>query len=130
MGWITFQGNCPYYDDSIIQDASILYLHISTYGLLLFFSLCCRKYLREKEELLSSISLPQPRCDTCHFCSFIWSEIFTCGDIYTVEYYSGIKRNTFESVLMRWMNLEPIIQSEVSQKEKNKYCMLIHIYGI
>ena len=40
--------------------------------------------------------------------------------IYTVEYYSAIKSNTFESVLMRWMNLEPIIQSEVSQKEKNK----------
>ena len=38
--------------------------------------------------------------------------------IYTIEYYSVIKRNTFESVLMRWMNLEPIIQSEVSQKEK------------
>ena len=37
--------------------------------------------------------------------------------IYTVKYYSAIKRNTFESVLMRWMNLEPIIQSEVSQKE-------------
>ena len=45
-----------------------------------------------------------------------------------MEYYSGIKRNTFESVLMRWMNLEPIIQSEVSQKEK--YHILTHIYGI
>ena len=43
-----------------------------------------------------------------------------------MEYYSAIKRNTFESVLMRWMNLEPIIQSEVSQKEKDKY--LMHIY--
>ena len=41
--------------------------------------------------------------------------------IYTMEYYSAIKRNAFESVLMRWMNLEPIIQSEVSQKEKDKY---------
>ena len=39
-----------------------------------------------------------------------------------MEYYSAIKSNTFESVLMRWMNLEPIIQSEVSQKEKDKYC--------
>ena len=38
--------------------------------------------------------------------------------IYTMEYYSAIKRNTFDSVLMRWMNLEPIIQSEVGQKEK------------
>ena len=50
--------------------------------------------------------------------------------IYTMEYYSAIKRNAFESVLMRWMNLEPIIQSEVSQKEKNKYYTLTHIYGI
>ena len=50
--------------------------------------------------------------------------------IYTMEYYSAIKRNTFESVLMRWMNLEPIIQSEVSQKEKNKYGILTHINGI
>ena len=41
-----------------------------------------------------------------------------------------IKRNAFESVLMRWMNLEPITQSEVSQKEKDKYCVLMHIYGI
>ena len=41
--------------------------------------------------------------------------------IYTMEYYSAIKRNTFESVLMRWMNLEPLIQSEVSQEEKDKY---------
>ena len=50
--------------------------------------------------------------------------------IYTMEYYSAIKRNTFDSVLMRWMNLEPIIQSEVDQKEKEKYCILMHIYGI
>ena len=44
-------------------------------------------------------------------------------------YYSAIKRNTFESVLMRWMNLEAVIQSEVSQKEKDKYHILKHIYG-
>ena len=50
--------------------------------------------------------------------------------MYTIEYYSAIKRNTFESALMRWMNLEPIIQSEVSQKEKDKYHILMHIYGI
>ena len=50
--------------------------------------------------------------------------------IYTKEYYSSIKRNAFESVLMRWMNLEPIVQSEVSQKVKNKYCILMHTYGI
>ena len=50
--------------------------------------------------------------------------------IYTMEYYSAIKRNAFESVLMRWMNLEPITQSEVSQKEKAKYHILKHIHGI
>ena len=50
--------------------------------------------------------------------------------IYTIEYHSAIKKNTFESVLMRWMKLEPIIQSEVSQKEKHQYRILTHIYGI
>ena len=50
--------------------------------------------------------------------------------IYTMEYYSAIKRNVFESVLMRWMNLEPIILSEVSQKEKDTYHILMHIHGI
>ena len=49
---------------------------------------------------------------------------------YTMEYYSAIKRNAFESVLMRWMNLEPTIHSEMSQKEKGKYSILIHIYRI
>ena len=43
----------------------------------------------------------------------------------TMEYYSAIKRNAFESVLMRWMNLEPIIQSEVSLKEKDKYSLVV-----
>ena len=48
-----------------------------------------------------------------------------------MEYYSAIKKKTFESVLMRWMKLEPIIQSEeVSQKEKHQYSILTHIYGI
>ena len=47
--------------------------------------------------------------------------------IYTIENYSIVKRNTFESVLMRWMTLEPIIQSEVSQKEEEKYCILMNI---
>ena len=45
-------------------------------------------------------------------------------------YYSAIKKSTFESVLMRWMKLEPIIHSEVSQKEKYQYSILTHIYGI
>ena len=47
--------------------------------------------------------------------------------IYIMEYYSSIKRNAFESVLMRWMKLMPIIQSEISQKEKDKYSILMHI---
>jgi len=47
--------------------------------------------------------------------------------IYTMEYYSAIKSNAFESILMKWINLEPFIQSGVSQKEKDKYCILIHI---
>ena len=47
--------------------------------------------------------------------------------IYTMEYYSAIKKNAFESVLMRWMKLELIIQSEVNQKEKHQYSILMHI---
>ena len=47
-----------------------------------------------------------------------------------IPYYSAIKKNSFESVLMRWMKLEPIIQSEVSQKDKDHYNILTHIYGI
>ena len=45
-------------------------------------------------------------------------------------YYSAIKKHSFESVLTRWMKLEPIIQSEVIQKEKHQYSILTHIYGI
>ena len=65
----------------------------------------------------------QPRCPSTDEWIKLWH-------IYTMEYYSSIKRNSFESVLMRWMNLEPIIQSEVSQKEKDKYGILTQIYGI
>ena len=50
--------------------------------------------------------------------------------IYTMEYYSAIKRNETELFVVRWMDLESVIQSEVSHKEKNKYRMLTHIYGI
>ena len=50
--------------------------------------------------------------------------------IYTVEYYSAIKRNETELFVVTWMDLESITQSEVSQKEENKYHMLTHIYGI
>ena len=50
--------------------------------------------------------------------------------IYTMEYYSARKRNEIELFVVRWTDLESVIQSEVSQKEKNKYRMLMHIYGI
>jgi len=66
----------------------------------------------------------QPRCPlTDEWVKKLW---YMC----TMEYYSVIKRDPFESVLMKWMNLETIIQSEVSHKEKNKYHILTHIYGI
>ena len=59
------------------------------------------------------------------------SQLFASGgQSIGVSAYLAIKRNTSESVLVRWMNLEPIIQSEVSQKEKDKYCIPTHIYGI
>ena len=54
----------------------------------------------------------QPRCPLAD------EQIRKLWYIHTMEYYAAIKRNTFESVLMRWMNLEPVIQSGVSQKEK------------
>ena len=66
----------------------------------------------------------QPRCPSADkWIRKLWY-------IYTMEYCSAIKKNTFESVLMRWMKLEPIIQREVSQKEKHQYSILTHIYGI
>ena len=72
----------------------------------------------------------QPRCPladewirSCGIIRKLWC-------IYTMEYYSAIKKNSFESVLMRWMRLEPIIQSEVSQKEKHQYSILTHLHGI
>ena len=66
----------------------------------------------------------QPKCPSADE----WIRKLWC--IYTMEYYSAIKKNASESVLMRWMKLEPIIQSEVSQKEKHQYSVLMHIYGI
>ena len=66
----------------------------------------------------------QPRCPSAdEWIRKLWY-------IYTMEDYSAIKKNTFESVLMRWMTLELIIQSEVSQEEKHQYSILTHIYGI
>ena len=65
----------------------------------------------------------QPRCPSAdEWIRKLWYR-------YTIEYHSAIK-NAFEPVLMRWMKLEPIIQCEVSQKEKHQYSILTHIYGI
>ena len=66
----------------------------------------------------------QPRCPSTNE----WIKKLWC--VYTMEYYSAIKRNTFESVPMRWMNQEPIMQSEISQQDKYKYHIQTHIYGI
>ena len=62
--------------------------------------------------------------------TFAGKEMSLLWYIYKMEYYSAMKRNTFESVSMRWMNVEPIIQSKVSQKEKDEYHILTHIYEI
>ena len=66
----------------------------------------------------------QPRCPfTDEWIKRLWY-------IIKMEYYSAVEMNAFESVLLRWVNLEPILQSEVSQKEKDKYHILTLIYGI
>ena len=67
---------------------------------------------------------------TVYFFNFylFFSFIFISWYIYTMEYYSAIKKNTFESVLMRWMKLEPIIQSEVSQKDKHRFFFLFLLH--
>ena len=66
----------------------------------------------------------QPKCpSTNEWIQKMWH-------IYTMEYYSAIKRDEMELYVMRWIELQSVIHSEVSQKEKDKYCMLTHIYGI
>ena len=73
---------------------------------------------------LFTIARKQPKCpSTDEWIKKMWH-------IYTMEYYSAIKRNEIESFVVRWMDLETLTQSEVSQKEKSKHCMLTHIHGI
>ena len=69
-------------------------------------------------------TLKQPKCPSTD------EGIKKMWHIYTMEYFSAIKRNEFELIVVRWMDLESVIQSEVNQKEKKKYHMLTHIYGI
>ena len=79
---------------------------------------------KEKECFQLNYDVKQPRCPSAdEWIRKLWY-------IYTTEYYSAVKKNSFESVLMRWMKLEPIIQNEVSQKDKEHYSILTHIYGI
>ena len=74
--------------------------------------------------MIFSNNLQKPICPSADE----WIRKLWC--IYTMEYYSDIKNNALESVLTSWMKLDPIIQSEGSQKEKHKCSILTHIYGI
>ena len=69
-------------------------------------------------------SWSQPKCPSTE------ERIKKMWYIYTMGYYSAMKRNEIGSFVEMWMDLETVIQSEVSQKEKNKYCILMHICGI
>ena len=85
-------------------------------------------FLRNLHTVLHSGSINlhshQPKCpSTDEWIKKMWH-------VYTMEYYSAIKRNETELFVVRWMDLESVIRSEVSQKEKNKYHVLTHIYGI
>ena len=83
-----------------------------------------KHFLMKVKEESEKVGLKQPRCPSAdEWIRKLWY-------IYTMEYYSAVKQNSFESVLMRWTKLEPSIQSEVSQKEKHQYSILTHIYGI
>ena len=78
----------------------------------------------KRNEFTIARTWKQPKCPlTDEWIKTMWH-------IYTMEHYSAIKRNETEVLVVRWMDLETVIQSEVSQKEKNKYRMLTHIYGI
>ena len=97
-----------------LKPYQILYLNI--------YALFYVNYIAIK--LFYKVNVKQPRCTSAdEWIRKLWY-------IYNREYYSTIQKNAFESVLMRWMKLTPMIQSEVSQKEKNKYNILTHIYGI
>ena len=94
-----------------------------------FYKQCCDEHWGTHVSFNAALFIiartwKQPRCPSAY--EWIRKLWYT----YTMEYYSTITKNTFESVLMRWMKLEPIIQSEVSQKEKHQYNILTQIYGI
>ena len=107
---------------SIQIDPAILLLGIHTEETRIERDMCTSMFIAALITIARTWN--QPRCPS------VDEWIIKLWYIYTMEYYSAIKKNIFESVLMRWMKLEPIIQSEVSQKEKHRYSILMHIYGI
>ena len=108
---------------SIGASASVLPMSIQDWFPLGLTGLMSLQF-KELSRIFSNITVQKHQCPS----SDEW--IRKPWYIYTMEYYSAIKNNAFELVLMRWMKLEPIIQSEVSQKEKHQYSILMHIYGI
>ena len=82
-----------------------------------------KKLKKKEEKFIIARTWKPPRCPSAD--EWIRKPWY----IYTMEYYSATKKNTFESVLMRWMKLEPSIQSEMSER-KNQFSILTHIYGI
>ena len=105
-------------------DPAILLLGIHTEETRIERDMCTPVFIAALFIIVRRWKQPCPRCPSAD--EWIGKPWY----IYTMEYCSAIKKNTFESVLMRWVKLEPIIQSEVSQKEKHEYSILMHIYGI
>ena len=106
-------------DKNICAHFGSTYTKIGTIQRRLAWPLC-----KDDMQIHEAFPILQPRCpSTDEWIKKLWY-------IYTMESYSTIKRNTFKSVLMRWMNLESIIQSEISQKGKDKYHILTHMYRI
>ena len=103
-------------------DPAILLLGIHTEGMKIERGMCTPMFIAVL--FTTARTWTQPRCPLAdEWIRKLWY-------VYTMDYYSAIKKNTFASVLMRWMKLEPIVQSEVSQKEKHQYSILTHIYEI
>ena len=100
-------------------DPAILLLSIHTKGTRIERDTCTPMFIAAL--FIIARTWKQPRCPLAEeLIRKLWYS-------YTMEYYSAIKMNAFESFPMRWMKLEPIIQSELSQKEKHQYSILMHI---
>ena len=120
--WRTVWGFLKKLEIDLPYDLAIPFLCIHTEETRIQRDTCTQMFI-EALFIIARTS-KQPRCPSAdEWIRKLWY-------VYTMEYYSAIKKNTFGSVLMRWMKLEPIIQSEVSQKDKDNYSILTHIYGI